>query len=379
MRIGILSLTLHTNYGGIMQSYALQTILENMGHTVIILDKDRNLYKGRLRQSLSYLKYILLKYVFRKDVIYYNLRKLDMQRREREQYTQRFINKYLHRRIIRNIRPGVFNDVDAIVVGSDQVWRPLYFVDQWQIGIEQAYLQFAASYNIKRIAYAPSFGSDEWEYSEEDTKKCMKLLQKFNSVSVRESSAINLCQKNLSRKDVKQVLDPTLLLSKKDYISIIENANPDKSLGNMLCYILDYSDEKSTFVKMVAKERHLEPFYSNSQVENNLAPQEKRIQPPLEQWLRGFMDAKFVVTDSFHACVFSIIFEKPFVAIANKERGMTRFESFLSMFSLEKNLLYSINDYDSSCTYEISPRVKKMIKEYRETSIEFLQKSLQNE
>lgn len=66
------------------------------------------------------------------------------------------------------------------------------------------------------------------------------------------------------------------------------------------------------------------------------APLAERIQPPVEQWLRGFMDAELVVTDSFHACVFSILFHKPFVVVGNKERGLARVKSLLKMFGLEE-------------------------------------------
>lgn len=77
----------------------------------------------------------------------------------------------------------------------------------------------------------------------------------------------------------------------------------------------------------------------NSKVENKKAPLQERIQPSVEQWLRGFYDAEFVVTDSFHACVFSILFNKPFIAIENEDRGTSRFTSLLSMFGLKDRLI----------------------------------------
>ena len=81
------------------------------------------------------------------------------------------------------------------------------------------------------------------------------------------------------------------------------------------------------------------PFRVNSYVEDNSVSIEKRCQPPVEKWIRGFYDAKYVVTDSFHACVFSIIFNKPFVVVANPQRGLDRIISLLNIFGL-KNCLY---------------------------------------
>lgn len=376
MKIGILSLVLHTNYGGILQSYALQTVLERMGHEVIVLDKDRDIHRSFFRQSLTLGKFVLYKYLLRRNVEYYNPRKLNKERKEREQNTQAFINHYIHRRVVRSIQSGVMNDVDAIIVGSDQVWRPKYFKEQWKTGIEHAFFQFANSYHIKRIAYAPSFGSEEWEYSIDDTRKCAQLLQLFDAVSVRENSAVTLCSEKLCREDVKLTLDPTLLLSQGDYIHLVERAQTVKSSGNLLCYILDNSKEKLTLVSRIARERNLIPFYTNSQIGNPHASQKERIQPPVEQWIRGFMDAEFVITDSFHACVFSIIFGKPFVVIANEDRGTTRYKSLFSMLSLDNHLLYSSKAYDSSLSYTVDEMAINNLGSLNALSIAFLNDAL---
>ena len=92
--------------------------------------------------------------------------------------------------------------------------------------------------------------------------------------------------------------------------------------------------EKTALVNKIAEEKHLVPFCVNSMVENPMSPLNERIQPPVEQWLRGFYDAAFVVTDSFHACVFSIIFNKPFVVFSNHERGIGRFISLFNLFNI---------------------------------------------
>lgn len=376
MRIGILTLPLHTNYGGILQAYALQTVLERMGHEVVLIDQDRDVHSTAFRQSLRLGKYLTKKCLLRKNATYYNPKEVNRERREREQFTRAFINKYIHTCIVRDLTTDVPDNLETIVVGSDQVWRLRYFTCIFHCGIENAFLKFAEDRAVKRVAYAASFGTDDWEYTEEETAACARLLKKFDAVSVREASAVGLCKTRLGYNDARHVLDPTMLFEKEDYIGLVNQANTPKSPGNLMCYVLDHNAEKQQLIERIARERNLTPFYTNSQIDNTLLPNSERIQPPLEQWLRGFMDAEFVVTDSFHACVFSIIFGKPFVVVGNKERGMTRFQSLLKMFSLEQNLISSIEEYTPGCSYQIHEDARKQLEKYKDRSLAFLKESL---
>lgn len=333
MRIGIITLPLHTNYGGILQAYALQTVLERMGHDARLIEERRKPLRLPLwKMPLAYGKRIA------KNMLGHPCPVLFEQKCNRElpvvrQHTDAFINKYIRRMEVdgfADIRESEFN---AFVVGSDQVWRPKYFGD-----IARAYLDFAEGWSVRRVAYAASFGTDEWEYTPLQTDRCGALLRRFDAVSVREASAVGLCRSHFG-VDAVHVLDPTMLLSASDYAKLFEAAGTPKSQGTLLCYVLDASPEKSALVNRIAEEKHLVPFCVNSRVEDGNAPLAERIQPPVEQWLRGFHDAEFVVTDSFHACVFSILFRKPFIAIGNAKRGLSRFASLLGTFGLQGRLL----------------------------------------
>lgn len=339
MKIGILTLPLHTNYGGILQAYALQTVLERMGHEACLIEEKRKpLRLPLLKAPLAYSKRIVKNLIGHTCPVFYEQKKNREIPIER-QYTDKFINKYIKRRIIENFSEVKENDFDAIVVGSDQIWRPRYFPQ-----IEHAYLDFAEGWNIKRLAYAASFGTDEWEYTPEQTEECGRLLKNFDAVSIREDSGVELCHKHFNM-NATHALDPTMLLEAKDYIKLFKKAGTPKSNGTLLVYILDETFEKSALIEKMANQKGLVPFRVNSKVENGNAPLQGRIQPPVEQWLRGFYDAEFVVTDSFHACVFSIIFKKPFLVIGNTTRGMSRFKSLLSLFRLEDRLI----DINYSC------------------------------
>ena len=331
MRIGILTLPLHTNYGGILQAYALQTVLERMGHEVHVIEKKRRPLSIPIQKMpFCYGKRIVKNIIGRKCPIFYE-QKYNREQPIIRQNTDKFIKKYIHIAEYDDFSDIKESGYDAIVVGSDQVWRPKYFgLNQ----IENAYLKFAEGWNIKRIAYAASFGTDEWEYTPKQTYECGKLLRLFDAVSVREDSGVDLCKRYFG-VEAQHVLDPTMLLNREDYIKLFEVADTPKSKGNLLYYILDETEEKKALIKRIADEKGLILFNVKSQSDDINSPVSDRIQPPLEQWLRGFYDAEFVVTDSFHACVFSILFNKPFLAVGNTERGMSRFKSLLGSFKLE--------------------------------------------
>lgn len=372
MKIGILTLPLHTNYGGILQAYALQTILEQMGHETCLIEERRQpLHLPLWKAPYIYCKRIAKNIlghpctIFFEQKFNHELRILPII----SQNTCKFIEKYIKRRIVDRISEVKEDDFDTIIVGSDQVWRPKYFSK-----INEAYLDFTEGWNIKRLAYAASFGTDEWEYTPKQTKECGRLLKKFNTVSVREKSGIDLCLKYFNM-NATQVLDPTMLLEAKDYIKLFEEADTKKSNGTLLVYILDETPQKSVLIEKIAKANGLIPFQVNSRVENSNAPLQERIQPPVEQWLRGFYDAEFVVTDSFHACVFSILFNKPFVVIGNIDRGMSRFKSLLSLFRLENRLIdinYSCDSFEDILWEDVNT----LLDYNRKKSINFLSTTL---
>lgn len=362
MKIGILTLPLHTNYGGILQAYALQTVLERMGHEVVVFDTPKVHHLSFWKMPLVYPKRMLQKYVLGKNLRIFSEQYYNRTYPIVSQYTQSFIDKYIHRLEIKDFSILRNKGFDAFVVGSDQIWRPMYYPH-----IENAFLCFAKNWNIKRIAYAVSFGTDQWEYTKIQTSRCADLVQKFNAVSVREDSGVNLCHRYLGIV-AQHVLDPTMLLTKDDYVYLVELAKTTQSKGTLLCYILDESEESRKLILEVAKERKLIPFRVNSYYENKQASCSERIQPPVETWLRGFMDAELIITDSFHACVFSILFGKPFIVIQNKKRGEARINSLLKILDLKGNHVKNYVEYTLTNSKKMSDWVLK--------SNDYLQKQL---
>lgn len=331
MRIAILTLPLHTNYGGILQAYALQTVLERMGHEVELLEPARKRMHHPLLMPLVWVKRGIRKYIRHENV------EIFRSAYERvNQYTEPFIINNIHRRIVSKWNSELASQYDAIVVGSDQVWRPKYcFLGHT---LEHAFLDFAIGCNIKRIAYAASFGTAEQEYTREMIEKYKPLIHKFNFVSVREDSGMKLCTDYFDIK-ASHVLDPTLLLTANDYRQLLKGRDLKRSTGSLFVYILDDKENAYTIIQEIASKKGLKPFMLNFKFEQYNLSIDKTLPPSVEQWLQSFIDADIVVTDSFHACVFSILFRKPFYIIENESRGMTRINSLLRLVGINKDLI----------------------------------------
>ena len=252
-------------------------------------------------------------------------------------------------------------EFDAYVVGSDQVWRPCYSPSITDFFLKNV----PASSTALRIAYAASFGTNVWEFSKEETIECAALVKKFDAISVREESGVQLCGEYLG-VEATHLLDPTMLLEIEEYISLIERANTKRNSGNLFCYILDECLDSDKIVSSLQNDGY-EPYYAG------LDPVKYNVS--VEQWLRNFYDATLVVTDSFHACVFSILFKKPFVVLRNKDRGTARLDSLLGMFDLEDCAVESYDEYvdrQESIVKEYDvDRVAEILNEWRGKTNEF--------
>ena len=227
MRIGILTLPFHTNYGGILQAFALKTILERMGHEPTFITINQEIHPSPFQLLTRYAFRICKKYILQKknvDILWekhYNERLKEQEICRR--YTGRFVEQYLNCRHYQSFSDIKSQDFEAIIVGSDQIWRKKYVPV-----VETSFLNFTQGWDIRRIAYAPSFGSDEWEFTERETLNCKRLLQDFDFVSVREKDGIKMCQQHLGCTP-QLVLDPSMLLDKQTYIDTLSIEKVNRS------------------------------------------------------------------------------------------------------------------------------------------------------
>lgn len=382
MKIGIVTIIGEYNYGNLLQSYALQTTLQRLGHKPITFNRRRKSPPITLHiiRIISYLRSLISRYIFgRNNRLIVNPfsetynPKSYTDKTELERFVKEYIKRTKPLRSTQAMQKYAKDECfDVIIVGSDQTWRE-GFVES----IEEMFLSFLPNNsNEKRIAYAASFGMDEDYITQEKMPVCIDLIKKFDAVSVREKSAVNICKDKFNIK-ATHVLDPTMLLVAEDYKKII-NQYPisSKNKGDLLVYVLDNTNNINQTIEYITAQNNLISFNVNiARVYNNKSYAYKY--PPVEHWLKGFNDAKYVITDSFHGTVFSIIFNKPFICLGNAARGSARFDSLLEMFGLKNRL---VDDYSKIEEIMNTPiewkRVNYILNEKRKEAIDFLQKTL---
>lgn len=373
MKIAVVTLPLHTNYGGILQAYALRSVLARAGHEVVVAR-----FRESAAQRLSHPLSVFLK---QRGIVPYS-HNYPLSAKEHAVIrcnTEKFIDKHIRRTNPLSGREMAACGFGAFVVGSDQVWRhydPRYF------------LGFLPDGDVsKKISYAASFGIGSWPFSEGQTEEAKKLAARFDAVSVREDSGVGMCADNLGI-ETELVLDPTLLLKKEDYLALIPEAEESVKAhgqaavesGNIFSYILDSTPSKEA---VTAKAAELLGADINSIVPTVRPGKgvdiERCVWPSVERWIEGFERARFVVTDSFHGTALSILFNKPFIAVCNDDRGAARFHSLLRMFGLEERLVSHCEIPDEGLftgKVDFAP-VNEILAARRRESLEFLKNALQ--
>ena len=334
------------NRGANMQCYALMKTLEKKGYNVEFIDaqlpREKKSLKGFLFYWLSYYKVA----AFRRKTGF------------------KYTRKYQTYNDLCNNPPKA----DVYIVGSDQVWNPeltnafdprVYFLGYIKEG--------------KKIAYAASFGKNEWTSTIYD-KEIIENVSLFNAVSVREDSGIDICRNTFKRNDAAYVLDPTLLLDGNDIRSLIKENKTDKNNEYMYVYLL-YTDEKvRNIIDIISKECKLKAKGNTTQkgLLNKLLSIES-----VEGWLREIENAKLVVTNSFHCMAMCILFHKPFYVIPTFKGREIRMTTLLDKLGIKDRYIPSVETKYLCANQDIDfGEVDKRLDYYREISQDFLNKSL---
>ena len=353
MKIGISTQPLTTNYGGILQNYALQIVLRRMGHEVWTFDI---LKYNWCDWCIATTKTIIIKLIGRKS----QFPRTPVKRARKQKPLRTFAHKYIN--LTQRVKRITWDlvqqySIDTLIVGSDQVWRPIY-----NSRIEDMFFRYASGQNIKRIAYAASFGTDLWEFSPTQTKECAELAKHFKAISVREDSGVNLCREHLE-VEATHVLDPTLLLTSNDYNELCKDI--PKREPFVFAYILDMDEHKVEEIKIFAESQGL-PYYIKSAASNIESTDS------IELWLSYFRDAAYVITDSFHGTAFSINYNKDFFVFGNTERGNSRFESLLNLLTLKERMGSSVNAKLQTINWD---NVNIVLNNERQRSLDWLKSS----
>ena len=342
-KAGILTLYGNTNYGNKLQNYAVQEMLKKYGleaKTIIYIGKDEHNIKFEENFNEEKLKAFGR---FNQNINYYE-HKLYMDKEPCKEFG---------------------NDLNYFIIGSDQIWNYTF----WDVFSPKVFASFANE-NQKRVAFSASIGvSNPPEKGSEEYKIFEDNLKNMDYISVREEAGKDIVEEISGRDDVKVLLDPTMLLSKEDWEKVMKKPESLKTdnfivksfLGNTEtnvreeiekyakennCEIIDISDENS-------------PYF-------NMGPAE---------FLYLEKNAKMVVTDSFHSCVFAILFSTPFIVFKREDEltsMYSRIETLLKTFNIE------FRKFDGKITDEMKSNdyseVYKILEEKREDCMNYLNK-----
>ena len=323
------------NYGASLQAYALQHYLESQGHQYSIINYKPPYLSNHYRLDLvanSKFDRPFVKQIYLLAKLPGRIRGLRRKRRF-DRFTQKFLHltekRYTSSEEIESDLPAS----DLYIAGSDQIWNTFF-----KNGRDRAfYLDFAKNNGSRRISYAASFATDKIHNGAEE--KVKSWLANFDSISVRESSALDLLAQ-LGFNDAELVCDPVFLLSKEQWLKLAEESEYNAGWKD---YIFLYDCEQSDKLRSVAerlREISDRKIVAVSETSGKYANKNLDLGGPLE-FLSLIVNAGYVVANSFHALAFAIIFQKPFFIVNRKEGINTRMRDFLTYLSLNRRLIDS--------------------------------------
>ncbi|PJM76398.1 polysaccharide pyruvyl transferase family protein [Bifidobacterium felsineum] len=332
MNIGIITWFDYENYGTKLQAVALQRYLRNLGHNVQLvnfkLDDSKSSTsldtRSLVRKIHDKAKYLLLQAAKKKYVADFAARSDSFRNTITSScmLTQHITDESTY--------IEVCNQFDALIFGSDQIWNPNWF--------HKYYYADYDAITTPRIAYAPSIGVKTIPVNHaEDYIRC---LSRFKALSLREQSACD-CISQLIGRDATLVVDPTMLINVKDWSKFAGSKRDAKPY--VLCYFLSDNRNHWKAACRYAREHNLQlkiipqtglAYYQSGDIEASAG---------VEDFVRFIRDAEYVITDSFHASVFSIIFSKPFTVFerfnpANPKAQNTRIYNLLDLSNLKSDL-----------------------------------------
>jgi len=375
-----------TNYGGILQAYALQKTIESLGFECVVLDYQRNINDitqvtnskiqrliGKVTNIRSIGDIINIGFL---PIRKYWARSYEAGIRTRKQKFSAFItnnmkvSEYFDNRTIHLTQ----NDYDVFICGSDQIWRPTTFDPNF-------FLDFIDQ-DKQRISYAASLGVNALSKKEKDI--FTPLVNKLDAISVREKSATPIIS-DLTKKEVVRVLDPTLLLDRDFWITKLLTENKSyQEEEYIFSYQISDNNANRDLVKKAGKLLRMKtvtiPGLYKIQPYDFCYADTNMVDASPEDFLSLIAHSKCVITDSFHACVFSILFGKKFIALernTNSDRlsMSSRIYDLLELFSIPDRLLIKPDQLEKLLNSDVNLQVDNW-KQLKSFSKDFLSKNI---
>lgn len=316
MKIGILTFHWATNYGAVLQCYALQSYLKSLGHDVKVINYKPRQYDDNVYTFLRFRKFLNISE-------YLNGRK-------KEKALARFRETYLHQteRVFScSMISSIASQFDMIISGSDQVLNPSFLLSGEGKGKVTPTYFLGFPFSGKRIGYALSFGCVK--YPEDACSIASKYIKNFDIVSVREKTGVDIV-KVMGREDAEVVPDPTLLMPSEFYKTIADESKMLHRSSYVYSFFIRHIADRKLAVNNVFKNRRI--IWNNEDGGYTM-----------QDWLCKIMYADFVVTDSFHCVVMCLKFHTPFAVVTELEGnvGMNdRLYTILGNFDLSNHIIY---------------------------------------
>lgn len=359
MRIGILTYHWATNYGAVMQCYALQTYLEKQGHIVNVINYKPRINDDSLYSFFKFKKYIHLRTYCKRFLT--NMKMESVLRTFRKSKLKCSKRLYSYSEI-----PPILKDYDVLISGSDQVLNPTFLIHGEGENVVTPTYFLGFPFKGKRIGYALSFGCVS--YPQKELAIASKYINNFDYISVREKTGVSIFE-SMGRLDATVVPDPTLLMDQAFYYQLSEESSLIMKEPYVYSFFIRNIDERKNVIG--------HDLNGCSIIWNN---DDKNY--TIQDWSFKIRHARLVVTDSFHCMVMCLKMHKPFAVITeHKGRvGMNdRFYTLLGKISLENAIIHKD---DLKCLSDICnvswdwEQVDKVLEDYRMVGERFLKKAL---
>ena len=354
------------NYGAILQAYALQKFLEENNEADVKfinyenekIEKQYRVFKFFGRNPIKLAKQLVENILyFRKNLIRYN------------EFNKFSNNKLKVTKRVYKKADEIEENANVYITGSDQVWNPKIVGE-----LSDVYTLNFAKEGTKKISYAASVGdANEIKKNEKIFKE---KLSGFNEISVREEDAKTELEKIID-KQIEVVLDPTMLITKEEWQAEIKN---EKKIEQkyILAYVVQEDKEFVKIVNYLSEKTGLKVIhFSNKNLGINNVLKSAYTDGPLK-FLKYIKDAEYIVGTSFHATVFSIIFNKKFFVVPHRKTG-ARVINLIKKIGIEQKRDFSTLEEFKNIDFNLEENWKKInekILEEREKSIKWLKNAI---